>query len=304
MTDSKLISATVLSPNFTADRKLNGVQYEVDTITPHCTAGSKDSTCVQVANVFSSKARQASCNYAIGGDGAICLVVHEKDRSWCSGGLTADQMKKLRGNYETGSMNDYHAITVEIASDTSGNTVNAAAIESFIALSIDIMERYGKNRAVFIYTSDNNGEAMVNYKPQPNEMKFTWHRWFAQKACPGKYIMDHMQYIIDKINEHFEKAEQVNEDQTAVTSDTTDAAENSGTSELKYKTGDLVYFIGGSQFGSANASNPAGEVKASLAKITQTYNGKHPYHCRRVNSQGEFIVGGIYGWTDEANLTT
>lgn len=224
MSNSSLISATILSPNFTSGRMLNGKQYSIDTITPHCTAGNADSKCEDTAQGFAKASRKASCNYVIGGDGRICLVVDEKDRSWCTGGLTAEQMTKYRGDYETGSMNDYHAVTIEIASDTTGNVVRQAAFDAFIKLSIDIMERNGKNKAVFIYTSDNNGEATVNYTPAANEMKFTWHRWFAQKACPGQFIMDHMQEAIDKINAYFasaETAETPAETQTAPIAETT-----------------------------------------------------------------------------------
>lgn len=196
MTDSKLISSTVLSPNFNADRKLNGVQYEIDTITPHCTAGNKNNSAKQIASGFSTKSRQASCNYAIGGDGSVCLVVHEKDRSWCSGGK-----KTVKG--ETGRLNDFHAVTIEVASDISGDNVNEAAFSKLKELCIDIMKRNGKTRAVWF---GDNAEKMVTYQPAANEMKFTWHRWFAKKACPGKFIMEHMQEAIDDINAYFASA--------------------------------------------------------------------------------------------------
>lgn len=218
MSNSSLISSTILSPNFTSGRILNGKQYDIDTITPHCTAGNADSKCEDTARGFADPKRQASSNYVIGGDGRICLVVDEKDRSWCTGGLSREKMLKYRGNYETGSMNDYHAVTIEIASDLAGNVVRQAAFDAFIKLSIDIMERNGKNKAVFIYTSDNDGAATVKYVPAPNEMKFTWHRWFDQKACPGKFIMDHMQEAIDKINAHFAAAK--SEDTQAETATT------------------------------------------------------------------------------------
>ena len=111
--------------------------------------------------------------------------------------MTASQMKKLGRNYETGSMNDYHSITIEVASNTSGTEVTDAALNKTIDLVTDICKRHGKTKAVWF---GDNAEKMVNYVPASTEMKFTWHRWFAQKACPGQYIMDHMQYIIDTVN--------------------------------------------------------------------------------------------------------
>lgn len=70
---------------------------------------------------------------------------------------------------------------------------------------------------------------------------------------------------------------------------------------LKYKVGDIVNFGGGTQYTSANAISGSA-VKASKAKITQTYNGKHPYHCRAIDDSGAFI-GGVYGWVDENTLS-
>lgn len=240
MSNSSLISATILSPNFTADRILDGKQYSIDTITPHCTAGRADSKCEDTARGFADPKRQASSNYTIGGDGRICLVVDEKDRSWCTGGFKtwAEHLKK-RGNYEMGRNNDFHSVTIEIASDTTGKVVRQVAFDAFIKLSIDIMERNGKNKAVFIYTSDNNGEATVNYTPAANEMKFTWHRWFAEKACPGQYIMDHMQEAIDKINAHFAAAETPTaQTETPTTSEAPSTNENAVTNLIE--KGDTV----------------------------------------------------------------
>ena len=70
---------------------------------------------------------------------------------------------------------------------------------------------------------------------------------------------------------------------------------------LKFKVGDIVNFAGGTHYTNANAVSGSA-VKASRAKITQTYNGKHPYHCRAVNDAGAFISG-VYGWVDENALS-
>ena len=56
--------------------------------------------------------------------------------------------------------------------------------------------------------------------------------------------------------------------------------------------GDVVYFKGGMQYGSANSTAGA-ERPAGLAKITKTAPGKrHPYHLVKTGSQGP------YGWVD------
>lgn len=75
------------------------------------------------------------------------------------------------------------------------------------------------------------------------------------------------------------------------------------TTALKFNKGDIVNFAGGNHYVSANATNGS-VVKASRAKITDTSEkGKHPYHCRAVNSNGNFISG-VYGWVDENKLSS
>lgn len=65
----------------------------------------------------------------------------------------------------------------------------------------------------------------------------------------------------------------------------------------KFEEGDIVQFKGGMNYTSSNGSRGF-VVRASKAKITDVYAGKHPYHCRAVNDAGKFI-GGVYGWVDE-----
>ena len=45
------------------------------------------------------------------------------------------------------------------------------------------------------------------------------------------------------------------------------------------------------------------QTKPSKAKITYTYkSGKHPYHCRAVDDNGNFISG-VYGWVDVNDIS-
>ena len=184
---SKLATYTNLNNHFTPGR--NG--KTVDTITIHCTASASEFvTAKSICDYFAKTDRESSPNYAVGGDGTIACCVDEENRSWCTGGT-----KTVCG--ETGSMNDYHAITIETASNLSGSIVTPKAIEATIKLCVDICRRYGKTKAIWF---GDNAEKMISYKAKPNEMKFTWHRWFAKKACPGSAIMGEMGYIIDSIN--------------------------------------------------------------------------------------------------------
>ena len=199
MADSKLVTVERLTSTKCKKNRVdsNGVQHTVDTITIHCTAGNKHTSAEATVDYWTRNGIEASAQYVVGGDGSVCQNVLEADRAWTTGGMTVSQMKKLGRNYETGSMNDYHSITIEVASNTSGTEVTEAALNKTIDLVTDICKRHGKTKAVWF---GDNAEKMVNYRPASNEMKFTWHRWFAQKACPGQYIMDHMQYIIDTVN--------------------------------------------------------------------------------------------------------
>ena len=92
MSNSKLVSVTKLSPCHSGLRTHN-----IDRITPHCVVGqlSAESIC----NCFTSPSREASCNYGIGTDGRVALVVEEKNRSWCS----------------SSNANDQRAITIELS---------------------------------------------------------------------------------------------------------------------------------------------------------------------------------------------
>ena len=65
----------------------------------------------------------------------------------------------------------------------------------------------------------------------------------------------------------------------------------------KFVVGEIVNFLGGNHHTSANDKNAGTYKPASLAKITDIYEGgKYPYHCRKVNESGQFVGGGVYGW--------
>jgi hypothetical protein len=62
------------------------------------------------------------------------------------------------------------------------------------------------------------------------------------------------------------------------------------------EVGEVVRFLGGGVFRTANATTSTVQRGASLCKVTQEYNGKHPYHL--ISTDG----GGVYGWVDAANI--
>ena len=176
MSNSKLISATILSPNCNKPRN-----HVIDRITPHHMAA--DLTIEQCGNGFANPSRQASSNYGIGTDGRIALYVDETNRSWCS----------------SSPENDHRAITIEVANDKPSNAggwhVSDKALESLIKLCVDICQRNSKAKLLWLGTK----EKALNYTPKADEMVLTLHKWFAATACPGPYLEGKMAYIADQV---------------------------------------------------------------------------------------------------------
>lgn len=163
-TNSPLATYTLISPNSTNPRN-----HKIDTITIHHVAGVCSAK--TIARIFQPTERQASCNYAIGNDGEIALVVEEKNRSWCTSSRD----------------NDHRAITFEVSNSATGGNwpVSDAALESTINLCVDICKRNGIERLNF--TGDKSGN-------------LTMHKWFAATACPGPYLESKFPYIADEVN--------------------------------------------------------------------------------------------------------
>lgn len=162
MNNSPLVSCTVISPNKTSPRN-----RKIDTITPHCVVGQLSAE--SIGGCFTSPSQKASCNYGIGFDGRIVLVVDEKDRSWCS----------------SSSSNDNRAITIECASDkTAPYAMKSVVYDKLIKLCVDICRRNGKKRLLWLGSK----EKTLAYSPKGDEMVLTAHRWFANKSCPGDWL--------------------------------------------------------------------------------------------------------------------
>ena len=169
-TNSSLVNYTKLSPNHSGQRN-----HAIDTITIHCVVGQV--SVERLGEIFAAKSRQASCNYGIGSDGRIALIVEEKNRSWCT----------------SSSSNDNRAVTIEVASDTTHPyAVNAKAYDALIKLCADICKRNEIKKLLW-----KGDKTLIG---QVSKQNMTVHRWFANKACPGEYLYSRHGEIADKVN--------------------------------------------------------------------------------------------------------
>ncbi len=170
MSNSSLVSYTKISPNKNSPR--NNV---IDTITIHCYVGQ--ASVESMGEWFAKQSTKASCNYGIGYDGRIVLIVEETDRSWCS----------------SSSSNDNRAVTIECACDsTHPYKINDRVWDSLIKLCADICRRNGIPELKW-----RDDQSLIG---QPDKQNMTVHRWFANKACPGDYIYSHLGQIAAEVN--------------------------------------------------------------------------------------------------------
>lgn len=161
MSNSSLATVIQRSPNHSGQRT-----HKIDRITPHCVVGQL--TASGIAGCFPS-GRGASCNYGIGSDLKIALIVDECNRSWCS----------------SSNANDQRAVTIECASDkNSPYAFTEGVYAKLVDLCEDICRRNGKTK--LLWFADKNKS--LNYAPANNEMVLTVHRWFANKSCPGDWL--------------------------------------------------------------------------------------------------------------------
>lgn len=171
-TNSPLACMTLISPNRNSPRN-----HYIDTITIHCFVGqvSVERGC----EVFQPESKNASCNYVIGTDGRIGLVVEERDRSWCS----------------SSPENDNRAITIECASDNyAPYAINDVVMDSLVKLCADICKRNGIKELKFSFDKD---ERMKHL----NGVNMTCHRDYAKKSCPGDYIYEREAQIAEAVNQ-------------------------------------------------------------------------------------------------------
>lgn len=183
MSNSKLVSVTKLSPCHSGLRT-----HTIDRITPHCVVGqlSAESIC----NCFTSLSREASCNYGIGTDGRVALVVEEKNRSWCS----------------SSNANDQRAVTIECASGLEEPyTMNRKVYKSLVKLCVDICKRNNKTKLLWF----NDKAKALNYSPKSNEMVLTVHRWYDNKSCPGNWLYGRLGKLAKTVTKKIQKNKKV-----------------------------------------------------------------------------------------------
>lgn len=182
MSNSPLVSYTRISPNRTSPRN-----HKIDTITIHCYVGQV--SVEQAGEEFAPAKKQASCNYCIGKDGRIALIVPEGDRSWCS----------------SNAANDNRAITIECASETKHPyAINSKVYESLVKLCADICRR--NNIEELKWRGDKSLIGRVDLQ------NMTVHRWFKNKACPGDYIYNRLGQIASEVNTLLKGKEEIDMD--------------------------------------------------------------------------------------------
>ena len=171
---SSLATKEILSPNY-SKRKGGILKF-----TPHHTAVVAPAE--NIAKNFQNAAREASCNYVIGGDGTIILCVPEEYRAWTSGS----------------EENDTQAITIEVCNSTGAPEwkVSDAALEALINLGVDICKRY--SLPGFTWTGDKNGTLTV-------------HKMFQATNCPGPYLESKMPYIAEQIEKRLNTKKEVDD---------------------------------------------------------------------------------------------
>ena len=183
MSNSTLVSYTNLSNKHSGLRK-----EKIDRITPHCVVGQWSAK--KIADYFKTIDRDASCNYGIGKDGDVCLVVEENYRSWCS----------------SSNANDQRAVTIECASDTRAPyKMNDKVYNTLVDLCADICRRNGKKKLLWF----NDKNKSLNYVPKEDEMVLTVHRWFSNKSCPGDWLFDKLGDLAKKVTDALDEEKSV-----------------------------------------------------------------------------------------------
>jgi hypothetical protein len=99
-------------------------------------------------------------------------------------------------------------VTIECASDkTTPYAMTNEVYNSLINLCADICKRNGKKKLIWI----SDKKKALAYTPEDGEMLLTVHRWFANKACPGDWLMARMSDLANKVNAKLGNSEEEEE---------------------------------------------------------------------------------------------
>lgn len=164
MSNSSLVDFRDYSPNHSGLRN-----EKITKIAIHHTAGVL--TAQRIGSVFKSRNRQASCNYGVGSDGKIVLVVDECNRAWTTSSPWCDN----------------RAVTIETSNSQYGGNwpVSDFVLNRLIDLVTDICKR--NNIYPCTYTGGRDGVLQK-------------HEWYAQTTCPGPYLGSKFSYIANEVN--------------------------------------------------------------------------------------------------------
>ena len=269
MSNSPLISCTVLSPNNSGKRTM-----KIDRITPHCVVGQMSAA--SLGTWFSHSSTQASSNYGIGWDGKIGMYVPEDCRAWTSSNRN----------------NDMQSVTIEVASDTyAPYAMKDAAYKALIKLCVDICKRNGKNALLWLGgkgSTAKDKEACESYKPKDNEMILTAHRFYANKSCPGDWLYSRFGELATKVTA------QLVADETAEKAK--EAAKEAAKQGTTMEPGAKLSLSKEPLYGSSTAKSPA-------STVTGTYyywgGGAVSGRIRITNAYSRVgIKGQVTGWID------
>ena len=172
--NGKYIKDGVFSPLATSvhaiDKYYERQGNDITRITLHHMAGvSTGSDC---SYYFCTNGLENSSNYCIGVDGDISCNVVENYGSWTSS-----------SNY-----NDRRAICIELSdSNESYTKMSGATIEALINLCVDLIQRYPSLGGKFDYKEDGTGN-------------ITLHSMFADKDCPGQWLVSRLPKIQAEVN--------------------------------------------------------------------------------------------------------
>ena len=164
MSNSNLVNLVSYSPNHSGTRT-----HPITKIAIHHTAGVL--TAAGIGSVFKSTSRKASCNYGVGSDGKIVLVVDEANRAWTTSSAWCDN----------------RAVTIETSNSQYGGNwpVSDLVLNRLIDLVTDICRRNKIKNCT--YTGGKDGVLQM-------------HKWYAQTSCPGPYLGSKFTYIANEVN--------------------------------------------------------------------------------------------------------
>ena len=164
MSNSSLVNLVSYSPNHSGRR-----ENPITKIAIHHTAGVL--IAAGIGSVFKSTSRKASCNYGIGNDNKVVLVVDECNRAWTT----------------SSSWCDNRAVTIEVSNCQYGGNwlVSDRVLNTLIDLVTDICRRNKIKNCT--YTGGKDGVLQM-------------HKWYAQTSCPGPYLASKFTYIAQEVN--------------------------------------------------------------------------------------------------------